>query len=339
MTRSLSDDTGTTADDRSRGVDGDGSADDRSGGVDGDESADDRSGGVDAGGSGDDRSREVDTGSFRSELVAGVRAVDVAVLCVVPAVLVAVFALPTELRRSLAFAYTDPTLPTAFTAHYVHLRATHLAGNLMGYGLLAGVGYALAVLGGRRRLFVTALATFLLAFPLALSALNLAVPRNALGFGFSGINMALLGLLPLLLWAYARERFAPDASVRPLPAVFFLLVGWIALLALPVSTAGVGVAGLATAGAGLSIGVVYAVSADGGFGLPTRNRLRGVMSQPGYGDLFVAGSVLLVGYPVVGFPADPTGTGRVVNLYVHLLGFCLAFIGAFVLLAGDVVDE
>ena len=317
MTRSLPDDAGTTADDRSGGVDGGGSGDGRAEGV----------------------GTATDADGFRSDLIASVRAVDVAVLCVVPAVLVAVFALPIELRRSLAFAYTDPTLPTAFTAHYVHLRATHLAGNLVGYGLLAGVGYALAVLGGRRRLFLTALATFLFAFPLVLSALNLAVPRNAIGFGFSGINMALLGLLPLLLWAYARERFAPDASVRPLPAVFFLLVGLIALLALPVSTAGVGLAGLVTAGAGLSIGIVYAVSADGGLGLPTRDRLRAVMSQPGYGDLFVAGSVLLVGYPVVGFPADPTGTGRVVNLYVHLLGFCLGFIGAFVLLAGDVVDE
>ena len=317
MTRSLPDDAGTTADDRA--------------------------GEVDDGGSGDGPAGEVaaatDAGGFRSDLVGGVRAVDVAALCVVPAVLVAVFALPIEFRRSLAFAYTDPTLPTAFTAHYVHLRATHLAGNLMGYGLLAGVGYALAVLGGRRRLFLTALATFLLAFPPVLSALNLAVPRDAIGFGFSGINMALLGLLPVLLWAYARERFIPDASARPLPAVFFLLVGWIALLALPVSTTGSGIAGLATVAAGVSIGAVYAMSTDGGVRLPTRERLRAVTSRPGYGDLFVVGSVLLVGYPVVGFPADPTGAGRVVNLYVHLLGFCLGFIGAFVLLAGDVIDE
>lgn len=303
----------------------------------------DWSGEVNSGSSDADRGEEVAaaTGAdgFRSELVAGVRAIDVAVLCAVPAALVATFALPIELRRSLAFDYTDPTLSTAFTAHYVHLRATHLAGNLVGYGLLAGVGYALAVIGDRRRLFVTALATFLLAFPVALSALNLAVPRNAVGFGFSGINMALLGLLPLLLWTYACERFAPDASVRALPAVFFLLVGWISLLALPVSTTGVGLAGLATAGAGISIGVVYVMSTDGGRRLPTRERLRAVTSRPGDGDLFVAGVVLLVGYPVVGFPADPTGTGGVVNLYVHLLGFCLGFIGAFILLAGDVVDE
>jgi len=104
--------------------------------------------------------------------------------------LLAAFALPETTRRSLAFAYADPTLPTAFAAHYVHLGVGHLARNLAGYCLLAGVGYALAVLGGSRRFFLTALATFLLAFPFVFSALNLAVPRDAIGFGFSGINMA-----------------------------------------------------------------------------------------------------------------------------------------------------
>jgi len=165
-------------------------------------------------------------------------------------VLGAVFALPESTRRSLAFAYTDPTVRTAFTAHYVHLDVDHLAGNVAGYVVLAGVGYALAVLAGCRRFFMVALATFLAAFPVVLSALNLAVPRNAISFGFSGINMAFAGLLPLLLGVYARERFFPEASIRALPAVFFPLVGWMAFLALPVSPGSLdepGLAGLATA--------------------------------------------------------------------------------------------
>jgi len=281
--------------------------------------------------------RDADSG-LRRELLAGARAVDLFALLAVPAVLLAVFALPEPTRRSLAFAYADPTLPTAFTSHYVHLGVGHLAGNLAGYALLAGVGYALAVLGGSRRFFLTALATFLLAFPLVLSALNLAVPRDAIGFGFSGINMALAGLLPLLCGTYARERFAPEASLRALPAVFFALVGWIALLALPASTSGPGLAGLATGVAGALLAVLYASSA----GVPIRETasegVRAIASRPGEGDLFAVGAVLVVGYPVVGFPADPTGAGSVVNLYVHLLGFCLAFIGPFALLAVGVFE-
>ena len=276
---------------------------------------------------------------FRQEFIARARAVDLLVLGAVPAVLVAIFALPEATRLSFAFAYTDPTAVTAFTAHYVHLGTGHLAGNLAGYGLLASVGYALAVLGGRRRFFLTSMATFLLAFPFVLSALNLAVPRNAVGFGFSGINMAFAGVLPLLLWAYARDRFFPTASLRALPAVFFLLVGWIALLALPVSTDGIGLAGLGMAATGLVTGVAYAWRTEIRLRHPVRERVRAVTSQAGYGDLFVIGAVVLVGYPIVGFPSDPTGSGSVVNLYVHLLGFCLAFIGPFILLVGDVIDE
>lgn len=283
--------------------------------------------------------RDADGSGFRRELVAGVRLGDLLVLALVPVVLGAVFALPESTRRSLAFAYTEPTALTAFTAHYVHLEAGHLAGNVAGYCLLAGVGYALAVLGGSRRFFLTALATFLLAFPFVLSGLNLAVPRDAIGFGSSGINMALAGLLPLLLGTYARERFAPGASLRALPAVFFALVGWIALLALPLSTTGPGLAGLATGVTGAVLAVLYLSTSGIEIRETAREGLREIASRPGEGDLFAVGAVLVVGYPVVGFPSDPTGAGSVVNLYVHLLGFCLAFIGPFALLAVGAFEE
>ena len=276
--------------------------------------------------------------AFFAELSARARPRDLVALCVPPVALVAVFALPEATRRSLAFAYMEPTVLSAFAAHYVHLGTDHLLGNLAGYALLAGVGYALAVLNGRRRLF-TAFVTYLGAFPFALSALNLAVPRNAIGFGFSGVNMALAGLLPILWYCYARDRFAPSASVTALPAVFFALVGWIALLALPVSTEGVGLAGLATGVAGALLALLYAASSDARLPRPIRTHLRSVASSPGYGDLLAVGAVVAVGYPVVGFPADPSGGGSVVNLYVHLLGFCLGFIGPFALLAGGVFDE
>ncbi|WP_050032778.1 hypothetical protein [Halorubrum halophilum] len=290
----------------------------------------------DAGGGGPSDAR------VRRELLARLRLVDLLALAAVPGILGAVFALPESTRRSLAFAYADPTVLTAFTAHYVHLDAGHLAGNVAGYVLLAGVGYALAVLAGHRRFFVAALATFLGAFPFVLSALNLAVPRNAIGFGFSGINMALAGLLPVLIGVYARERFFPTASIRALPAVFFPLVGWMAFLALPVSPGaldGPGLAGVATAAAGLLLGLLYASSTGIRIRAALREAARAAVSNAGDGDLFAVGVALTVGYPVVGFPGDPTGEGSVVNLYVHLLGFCLAFIGSFALLAAGVFEE
>ena len=284
----------------------------------------------------------IETGRSDSSVlkVAPTQAVaDAAALLVVPIVLLAVFTLPDSTKRAAAFSYTDPTLFTAFSAHYVHLDVGHLVGNVAGYCLLAGVGYAVAVLGDARRFFLTALATFLLTFPFALSALNLAVPRNAIGFGFSGINMALAGLLPLLLGEYARERFGLEGSIRTLPAVFFALVGWIALLALPLSDADFGVAGITVGVAGILLAVLYASTAGISVRASVHEIARVVASRPGEGELFVVGAVLVVGYPAIGFPSDPTGVGSVLNLYVHFLGFCLAFIGPFVLLATGTFEE
>jgi len=130
---------------------------------------------------------------------------------------------------------------------------------------------------------MVALATFLAAFPVVLSALNLAVPRNAISFGFSGINMAFAGLLPLLLGVYARERFFPEASIRALPAVFFPLVGWMAFLALPVSPGSLdepGLAGLATAVAGILLGLLYASSTGVRIRRALRDGVRGGDLEP-----------------------------------------------------------
>ena len=97
--------------------------------------------------------------------------------------------------------------------------------------------------------------------------------------------------------------------------------------------------GLAIGVAGALLALLYAASSDLRLPHSLRERAMTVASRPGYGDLLAVGAVVAVGYPVVGFPADPAGGGSVVNLYVHLLGFCLGFIGPFALLAGGAFDE
>ncbi|KPN31211.1 hypothetical protein SY89_01954 [Halolamina pelagica] len=47
--------------------------------------------------------------------------------------------------------------------------------------------------------------------------------------------------------------------------------------------------------------------------------------QAGWLDAGVLGAVALLGYQYVGF-STVTADGGVVNVYVHLLGFCLGFI-------------
>ncbi|MCG1004313.1 MULTISPECIES: hypothetical protein [Halobacterium] len=269
--------------------------------------------------------------SVRAALRDAVRRGDVAALAVVPVVLLGVFALPAGTRESLAFAYRDPTLATAYTAHFVHLETGHLAANLLGYVLLAGSGYVFAVLAGRRRLFGVAAATFVLAFPFALSALNLAVPRNAVGYGFSGVNMAFAGLLGLLLVAYASRRVDGRLRVRHAPGAFFAAVAVVTLVALPA-----GRVTFALAGGSALLAAAYVSSA-----WRAVRDSRGSMAparRAGWLDLGLLGAVLFLGYPFVGFPAPSPAAGTVVNLYVHLLGFCLGFLVPYVALAAGAFD-
>ncbi|OYR59002.1 hypothetical protein [Halorubrum halodurans] len=253
---------------------------------------------------------------------------DLSVLFVVPFVLVAVFALPIEARRAYAFSYTEPTVVTAFTAHYVHLTPTHLAGNLVGFVLLASVAYRLSVVAGRRRLFFTSFVTFLLAFPFVLSGLNLAIPRDAVGFGFSGINMALLGYVSVVLVTVAEDCFGADGT-RYGPALFFASTSYIVALVLPPSVTAIGLAAI-----GIVVAIPYGHAAARRSSRTLRGTVGHALATPGYSELLGVCAVVLLAYPIAGFPR-PTPGGPRINVYVHFLGYALAFLVVHVFLLVD----
>ncbi|WP_435116050.1 hypothetical protein [Halolamina sp. C58] len=266
-----------------------------------------------------------DDDSFLAALRDAVRLRDCLALALVPAVAVAVFTLPAARRRSLAFTYRDPSLVTAYTAQFVHFDAAHLAANVLGYALVAGFGYVLAALSGYRRLFGVTAATYLLAFPPALSWLNLALPRNAVGYGLSGLNMAFVGLLALVLVAYW-SRLDDRISVRYAPGLFFAVV---ALIALIVPRAGT-VTGIGAASVFVAAG--YVVSARRSWPERPRSGRRPRLDRAGWLDAGILGVVTLFGYQFVGFDSLAADSG-IVNVYVHLLGFCLGFIVPYTALA------
>lgn len=258
----------------------------------------------------------------RATLARAIRPTDVVLLSLVPAVAVAAFFLPAPVRRSLAFSYVDPTPLAAFTATIVHLSAEHLLANLLAYAFVVGTGYVLALLAARRRLFGTAAVTYVLAVGPLLWVLNLAVPRPAVGFGLSGLNMAFAGLLPILLVGVARRRLSPAIGPRHAPLPFFVVLAGVALVAVPPSPLSTGIAVVS----GL-LALVYAAS------LVAALREAPPATGPGAGrwlEVIAVGAVLTVGYPLLGFPGEPTGGNGVVNLYVHFLGYGLAFIGPYV---------
>lgn len=258
-----------------------------------------------------------------STLVRRIRPRDALALALVPAALLAVFALPRAAKFEFALRYARPTLLTAYAMHFVHLESDHLLANLVGYFLIVPLAYAFGALSGRRTWFYAGFATFLLAFPLALSALNVLFVRPRVGFGFSGINMAFLGLLPLLLLSYVEVRLGALDAAEHAPLLFFAGAAVIGLLTLPYSRTGglvVGVAGLTA--------VAYArpLWVDSG---ALRLALRRALDTPGAAELLCAGVVAFVAVLTAAFPADPA-TGGILNVYLHVLGYCLGFIVPYV---------
>lgn len=262
------------------------------------------------------------TAGFAGEVRSRGHRLDLLLLAAVPAVLVGVFALPEEARLGLVFHGTDPTLVTAFASHFVHLAPGHLLSNLASYLILAPLAYLLCLLTDRRWLFYAAFATFLLAFPLALSVLELAVGNTHAALGFSAINGAFFGLFSFALARYAGSRLAGRRD-DVAPSAFFLGAALIAVLAVPSTVLATGIAAAALLSAALYL------NGGHGDGLPSLDGVRRLAARPGHFELVGAGSGVFLAYPLVAFPADPVTTTGVVNLYSHLLGFALAFVATY----------
>ena len=266
--------------------------------------------------------------SFPQELRSGCRVGDLLLVAAVPLALVAVYALPETTRRALVFAYEEPTLLTAYVSHFVHLGPEHLLVNLASYLLLVPTAYALAALGGRRTRFQVGFVAVLVAVPFALSWLNLLFVRPRVGFGFSGVAMGCLGLLALELFNYARTVASLPLSWGDAAGLFFVELALVSLAVVPRTPPTLAVAGVSAA-----IAAVYGWQllrtidritdrADGA----RVSRLR----EPGFTELGAVGVVLVVAFPFVAFPPAASGDGAVLNLYTHLLGFCLAFVAGYV---------
>lgn len=257
---------------------------------------------------------------------------DAFLLAVVPAVLLGVYALPTALRHSLALEYTAPTLLTMYASHFVHLTPGHLAVNLLGYVLVISTVYLLSVANDRRRRFVVVFATFLLAFPFALSGLNLLFARPTAGVGFSGIVLAFLGYLPLTLGGFiGRHLDVPVDSIES-SWLFFFGFAFVSLMAVP------GPYGTAVAAAAFLAGVLFLLPAIEEMDDDHLTTARGTLDVAGNVELTFLGVLVFVGYLLVAFP--PTTrvvNGGTLNVYTHALGFSLGYVVTYLtVLLGDI---
>lgn len=258
---------------------------------------------------------------------------DVSPVVAVTVLLVGVYTLPTALQRELVFEYGTPTLATAYTAHFVHFSATHLVGNLAAFVLAAGTIYTLSVRADRRRIFFAFGATLLIAFPVTLSALNLAVPRNGVTYGFSGLNMALVGFLPVVIATYVERQLGYPVNGVVLLTAFFASVGYIAAIAVPQ---------VPRSSALAAVTVTVAVSIARNYRRVQASRsVTGGRADGNWG----IGTLIAVGFAVwavllsIGFPETVATGGTITNIYVHFLGYALGFTTAYIAYEWQLVCE
>ena len=259
--------------------------------------------------------------SFSDAIRRVVRPRDVIAILFPAALFLGVGVLPPAMREQLAFSTADPDV---LTSNFAHADSTHLFRNLTAYLFVVPTAYLLSVLADRRQLFYTVFVVVFTVFPVVLSGLNLAVPRNALSLGASGLTLAFVGYLPVALAEYVRRRFDVVNVVRRILAggVFFLgLAIVIPLVAAAVQRA---LAVALTVVALLAV-VVYGVGLRRS-GID-RSTLRG--PPPGFLELGIWSTAILVAALIAAFPTDPLSEAGVVNTYTHFLGYALGFLSSY----------
>lgn len=278
-------------------------------------------GGEEPGASASGRSEDAASGSMTVPGRGAVHLLDVGLLVLVPLVLVSVFALPRPLKLELTLAYEAPTVRTAFTSHFVHLTARHLLVNLLAYAAVVPTLYVVSLVSGRRRRFLVAFATVVLAFPFVLSGLNLLFARPRIGYGFSGLAMAFVGVLAFSLWEFVATRDGGGLVRDRSPVLFFLATAIIAVRAVPSRAVGLGIIGLAVVGS-----IVFLWPRGASRRGANRRTVRRCLGQPRCLDGAVWGVLVVVLIPIAAFPDAPAVGGTVLNIYSHAMGFCLGYL-------------
>lgn len=262
--------------------------------------------------------------TIREAVSTNLRLVDLGVLGLLPGLLVLVFVLPPTVQDSWRLAVLEPTFGDAYLSHFVHGSRSHLAANLGGYVLLAPLTYLLCLSAGRRDEFLAVLAAFTLGLPFVLSGLNVAIPRPSVGFGFSGIVMALLGFVPLAVGWHVETHFDAVEDDRFGPLGFLLGVVVIVAIGPPFGPLTL-LAGFLAVAAGVAYLGSTAVAAGG----LRRVVARRDFDEPWRIELAVAGFLVVAAFPFAAFPADVASAGVVTNLFEHAMGYCLGFVAPY----------
>lgn len=127
-----------------------------------------------------------------------------------PLLILLIYLLPRSLKQALIFRYTEPGLIQAYTTHFVHIKLWHFAGNLVIAALTVFILYETFSLIGKKKEFRRLYLVLILVLPWVITAIDYTIIEvTDIGFtrvlGFSAVNMALIGVIPLTIFEYIHK--------------------------------------------------------------------------------------------------------------------------------------
>ena len=139
-----------------------------------------------------------------------------AILISLVVVMLILYSVPPQLQDKLVLNYQEFSFSNPadwirlYTSHFVHQGFWHLFGNLSVFVMIFLLIYILAESGNNAASFKRLLIFIFIFLPSILALLDLAITRKyseiTKGFGFSGINMALAGVIPYFSAKFLKNR-------------------------------------------------------------------------------------------------------------------------------------
>ena len=124
---------------------------------------------------------------------------------IIPAILVFIFLLPSEIRHHFILNFQNPTIFSIFANHYTHSTTSHLGNNL---GVYLLVMFAIFNIVIDKPLFYQVSAVLFTVLPIVLSMLMLwFLPNLPPAQGFSAIGSGFIGYLIYAVYSFLKNNF------------------------------------------------------------------------------------------------------------------------------------
>lgn len=127
----------------------------------------------------------------------------------VPVVLLTVGSVPLSQQSEWALRINDPTLAQLYLSNFVHGDIPHLSGNVVSFLLTMGVLFPLAAITRRHHILATLSVLVFTVVPFVVSLYSiyaLAGTEAETVVGFSGVNSAFVGMLPLFIVFFVNDK-------------------------------------------------------------------------------------------------------------------------------------